>query len=77
LDYNQGRGFYSFEKYVDFITIKHGNEKFNVDSEKVINTKSNLQLEVLSEIFAVIGLSDTQFLANKLYIDEQLLKYRN
>jgi len=74
---NQGRGFYSFEKYVDFITIKHGDEKFNVDSEKVINTKSNLQLEVLSEIFAVIGLSDTQFLANKLYIDEQLLKYRN
>ena len=32
---------------------------------------------MLSEIFAVIGISDTQFLANKLYIDEQLLKYRN
>lgn len=74
---NQGRGFYSFEKYVDFIMVKYANDKFNVDSDKVINTKSNLQLDVLSEIFAVIGISDTQFLANKLYIDEQLLKYRN
>ncbi|MGQ5796875.1 MAE_28990/MAE_18760 family HEPN-like nuclease [Serratia sp. IR-2025] len=74
---NQGRSFYSFGKYVDFITVKHGNDKFNVDSDKVINTKSNLQLEVLSEIFAVIGISDTQFLSNKLYIDEKLLKYRN
>lgn len=73
----QGKGFYSFEKYVDFITVKYANDKFNVDSDKVINTKSNLQLEVLSEIFAIIGISDTQFLANKLYIDEQLLKYRN
>lgn len=74
---SQSKGFFSYEKYVEFIGCNHANDKFNVDSDKVINTKSNLQIEVLSEILAIIGISDTLFIANKLYIDEKLLKYRN
>lgn len=73
----QGKNFFAYEKYVEFITCKHANDKFHVNSDKIINTKSNLQLEVLCEILAIIGISDTQFLANKLFIDEKLLKYRN
>lgn len=73
----QGKSFFLYEKYVDFIKNNHDNDKFHVDCDSVINTKSNLQLEVLCEILAIIGISDTQFLANKLFIDEKLLKYRN
>lgn len=74
---NQGKSYFAYERYVDFLSGKFTNGKFNVDSDKVINTKSNLQLDVLCEILAVIGMNNTQFLANKVFIDEQLLKYRN
>lgn len=74
---SQSKNYFSYEKYVDFVMDKVSKEKFSVDSDKVINTRSNLQVDVLCEILAVIGIDNTLFMANKLYIDEQLLKYRN
>lgn len=74
---SQAKNFFSYEKYVEFIMGNRTDDKFNVDCDRVINTKSNLQLDVLCEILAVIGLGNTSFMANKLFIDEKLLKYRN
>lgn len=73
----QVKNFYLYERYVDFLMDKISTEKFSVDSDKLINTRSNLQFEVLCEILAIIGMDDGLFMANKILIDEQLLKYRN
>ena len=74
---NKETSYSAYKKYTDFISGKNHNGKFSVNSDNVIKTKCNLKLDVLCEILAVIGINDTYFIANKIFIDEQLLKYRN
>lgn len=50
---------------------------FCARADKLIVTKSNLNTEVLDGILSVIGLDKTEFSANKVFIDERLLAYRN
>ncbi|WP_036300546.1 MAE_28990/MAE_18760 family HEPN-like nuclease [Methylomarinum vadi] len=45
--------------------------------EGVINTKSNLNSEVLKEILSLIGISETPYLTKSNFIDESLLARRN
>ncbi len=67
----------SCEKITDFFSTKLS-DNFNIESEKVINTKSNLNSDVLKDIFNKTGMKYTpDFELNEKRIDEKLLKYRN
>lgn len=51
--------------------------KFKVVAEKTIDTKSNLNSEVLLNILGQLGLSDNSFELKSIFIDTILLKNRN
>lgn len=68
--------FDSYMKAVKF-TLSECNSKFKIDVEARVDTKSNLNTEVLIEILCMIGLNYDHFVNNKHHIDNRLLKYRN
>jgi hypothetical protein len=63
-------------KFVQFIkTSLSKRATWNLD--KAIDTKSNLNSEVLENILSVVGIPFTDFELKSNLIDEQLLKHRN
>lgn len=48
-----------------------------IPRKSAIETYDNLNSEVLSEILAILGCSDADYLAEKALIDEKLLRHRN
>lgn len=63
----------------DLIDHIIGNQeaRFSYINENLVNTKSNLNSEVVSEICLVCGVSDSYFKSKKDFIDVLLLKRRN
>ena len=52
-------------------------EEFNVDSESVINTRSNLKVDVLHDILSLIGIESDSYLAKRPIVDQRLVDNRN
>lgn len=69
--------FDSYLKTINFLTNEANDKKFSINIEKNIDTKSNLNSEVLEEISSKVGINCNNILNNKTYIDAKLLKYRN
>ncbi|MFM5339071.1 MAE_28990/MAE_18760 family HEPN-like nuclease [Aeromonas enteropelogenes] len=61
----------------DFLMMQHANETFSVDADKYVNTKSNLNSEVLKEILYKLGIPEKQFATYYVILDSSLLKRRN
>lgn len=69
-----------FDSYliaVNFITTGCSNQKFKVDVPKYVTTKNNLNIDVLNELMAKMGVDDNIFSNHQYYIDSRLLKLRN
>jgi hypothetical protein len=66
-------------KHVEFVTFfkNNLNEKAQFSETDSIKTKSNLNSEILAEIFATIGISSIPYSLKANMIDAQLLNYRN
>lgn len=60
-----------------FITDGIFEQNFRLNIEKHIDTKSNLNSEVITELASKIGIDATPFLNEKFHIDSRLLKFRN
>ncbi len=69
--------FSSYLKVVDFIINNSDELKFNIDVAARVDTKSNLNIDVLTELLDMLGLGSTHFKNNQYHIDNRLLKYRN
>lgn len=69
--------FNSYSASVNFVLNESKEEKFKIDVALRIDTKSNLNSEVLSELLGMVGVDDSHFISNKYHIDNRLLKYRN
>lgn len=69
--------FGAYMKTVEFITSGASNLKFKIDVDARIDTKNNLNTEVLVELLHMIGLETEHFKNNQHHIDSRLLKYRN
>lgn len=67
----------SYSKAVSFVINEARGKKFNIDVESRVDTKSNLNYEVLLDLLNMVGLSSEYFENNKHHIDNRLLKYRN
>lgn len=52
-------------------------ERFSIDCEKAINTRSNLNSEVLKEILQYVGVDATSYEIQNVMLDERLLRNRN
>ena len=52
-------------------------ERFSLDCEKAINTRSNLNSEVLKEILQYVGIDATDYETKNTLLDERLLRNRN
>ena len=52
-------------------------ERFNIDCERVISTRSNLNSVVLREILQFVGIESNRYATKNLILDERLLKNRN
>ena len=52
-------------------------ERFNIDCEKAINTRSNLNSRVLKEILQYVGIDSTEYEKKNAILDERLLRNRN
>ena len=52
-------------------------EEFNVDSESVINAKSNLKVDVLGGILSQVGIESDSYLAKRPIVDQRLVDNRN
>ena len=52
-------------------------DRVSLSTEKVINTKSNLNSIILKEMMTSVGLDFSTYDTKSNLIDEQLLKYRN
>lgn len=63
-------------KVVEFFR-EHLPNRSNVAWKSVINTKSNLNSEVLKEIATTLGLDYSQFSTREKLLDEKLLRNRN
>ena len=53
------------------------NEIFRVDSDQAINTKSNLNVDVLNDILSLIGIEPDAYLAKRPIINQRLVESRN
>ena len=53
------------------------NEDFRVDSNRAINTKSNLNVDVLNDILCLIGVEPDLYLAKRPIINQRLVQNRN
>lgn len=54
-----------------------GDERFSGASEELINTRSNLNFQVFSDICLVCAVDTDRFLDNETFIDKILLRRRN
>lgn len=61
---------------VDFLRNKMS-QKASFPKDGVINTKSNLNSEVLDEILSIIGIDNSPYITKNNFIDESLLARRN
>lgn len=63
----------------DFIdkVMKGESERFSAINEKIIDTKSNLNSEIMMEICELINVDNRYFLEKSVFIDVKLLKRRN
>ena len=52
-------------------------EEFDVDSESVINAKSNLKVDVLRGILSQVGIESDSYLAKRPIVDQRLVDNRN
>lgn len=52
-------------------------DEFNVDSERVINTGSNLKVDVLLGILSLVGIESDSYLAKRPIVDQRLVDNRN
>jgi len=52
-------------------------EKFTGDSDVIIDTESNLNIDVLGKICMTVGIDMNLLDIQKIWLDERLLKYRN
>lgn len=52
-------------------------EKFTGDSDVIIDTESNLNIDVLEKICITVGVDINLLDIQKIWLDERLLKYRN
>ena len=52
-------------------------EEFNVNSESVINARSNLTVDVLSGILSQVGIEPASYLAKRPIVDQRLVDSRN
>ena len=52
-------------------------ENLGLDCEKIVNTRSNLNYEVLSEILQYVGIEPGRYQTKGLILDERLLRNRN
>ena len=71
------RKFESYLSSVNFTLVESKDEKFRIDVQSRVDTKSNLNTEVLSELLSMLGLDTEHFENNKFHIDSRLLKFRN
>jgi hypothetical protein len=69
--------FKSFLITTEFITEGIKNKNFKLNIEKHIDTKSNLNSEVLLDLTKKIGIDCTVFQNERFHIDNRLLKFRN
>lgn len=69
--------FSSYLKTVEFVTKECESVKFKLDIEKHIDTKSNLNTDVITDLASKLGIDSSVFIQNKYHIDSRLLKYRN
>lgn len=67
----------SYSKLVVFALKESKTEKFKIDIASRIDTKSNLNTEVLVELLCMLGLDSEYFENNRHHIDNRLLKLRN
>lgn len=67
----------SYIKAVSFVMNRTKEQKFNIDVSARIDTKSNLNSEVLFDLLSMLGIDCEHFIKNKHHIDNRLLKYRN
>lgn len=69
-----------FKSYLittNFIIDGIKDKKFNLNITKHIDTKSNLNSEVLIDLTSKLGIDCTNFLNERFHIDSRLLKFRN
>jgi len=73
----QHKQFNTYLESVKFILEDCSDKKFKINVETSIDTKSNLNTEVLDNLLNMIGIYTDHFNNHKSYIDNKLLKYRN
>lgn len=69
--------FTSYSKSVSFVLNVSKQKKFKIDVDSRVDTKSNLNTDVLLELLNMIGINADHFENNKHHIDNRLLKLRN
>lgn len=67
----------SYAKAVTFVLNKAQERNFNIDVSARVDTKSNLNYEVLLNLLNMLGVVYEHFENNQHHIDNRLLKYRN
>lgn len=67
----------SSKEFVSFILNECKSKKFKIDIATRIDTRSNLNSEVLLELIEMLGINPNHFISNKHHIDNRLLKLRN
>lgn len=67
----------SYAKAVSFVLDRAKECKFNIDVSARVDTKSNLNYEVLLNLLNMLGIVCDHFKNNQHHIDNRLLKYRN
>lgn len=68
-----------YSKHSEFIEyfLELPNKRFSPEISTTVQTKSNLNSEVLQGIFALIGIDHSHFATKNNLIDNQLVNYRN
>lgn len=69
--------FSSYLKSVRYILEDCNEKKFKVNVNDCVDTKSNLNVEVMDELLSMLGIDTDYFSNNILHIDNRLLRYRN
>lgn len=67
----------SYSRAVSFVMERVNKCKFNIDVTARVDTKSNLNFEVLLDLINMLGINFEYFQNNQHHIDSRLLKYRN
>lgn len=69
--------FNSYLKSVKYILEDCNEKKFKINIETCVDTRSNLNVDILDELLNMLGINTDYFSNNILHIDNRLLKYRN